>query len=58
MSAALKSYINTTFQPDLDVFIIAFLDNIMVYFNTTNEHREHVCVVLKVLLETGLYMKL
>jgi hypothetical protein len=56
--AAFQSYINTTLWPYLNVFIIAYLDDIVVYFNTAEEHREHVHTVLKALLQAGLYLKL
>ncbi len=56
--ATFKSYINTTLHPYLDVFVIAYLDNIVVYFNTAEKHREHVRTVLKALLQAGLYLKL
>ncbi len=56
--AAFQSYINVTLRPYLDVFVIAYLDDIVVYSNTAEEHREHVRTVLKVLLKAGLYLKL
>jgi hypothetical protein len=56
--AAFQSYINATLRPYLDVFVIAYLDDIVVYSNTAEEHREHVCTVLKALLQAGLYLKL
>jgi hypothetical protein len=55
---AFQSYINATLRPYLDVFAIAYLDDIVVYSNTAEEHREHVCTVLKTLLQAGLYLKL
>jgi hypothetical protein len=56
--AAFQSYINATLRPYLDVFVIAYLDDIVIYSNTAEEHREHVRTVLKVLLKAGLYLKL
>jgi hypothetical protein len=41
-----------------DQFCIAFLDNIVVYSNSLEEHREHVRLVLIKLQEAGLYLKL
>jgi hypothetical protein len=55
---AFQSYINATLRPYLDVFVIAYLDDIVVYSNTAEEHREHVRTVLKTLLQAGLYLKL
>jgi hypothetical protein len=56
--AAFQSYINATLRPYLDVFVIAYLYDIVVYSNTVEEHRKHVRTVLKALLKAGLYLKL
>ncbi len=56
--AAFQSYIIAMLRPYLDVFVIAYLDNIVVYSNTAEEHREHAHTVLKALLQAGLYLKL
>ncbi len=42
----------------LDQFCIAYLDNIVVYSNMLEEHREHVQLILAKLQEAGLYLKL
>ncbi len=42
----------------LDQFCIAYLDDIVVYSNSLEEHREHVLLVLPNLQEAGLYLKL
>jgi hypothetical protein len=56
--AAFQSYINATLWPYLDVFVMAYLDDIVVYSNTVEEHRKHVRTVLEALLKAGLYLKL
>jgi hypothetical protein len=56
--AVFQSYINATLRPYLDVFVITYLDDIVVYSNTAEEHREHVRTVLKALLQAVLYLKL
>jgi hypothetical protein len=56
--AAFQSYINATLPPYLDVFVITYLDNIVVYSNTVEEHRKHVRTMLEALLKAGLYLKL
>jgi hypothetical protein len=48
--AVFHSYINATLRSYLDVFIIAYLDDIVVYSNTAEKHREHIRTVLKALL--------
>ncbi len=52
---AFHSYINATLHLYLDVFVIAYLEDIVVFFNTAEQHREHVRTVLKALLQVGLY---
>ncbi len=42
----------------LDLFCIAYLDDIVVYSNSLEEHEEHVRLVLVKLQEAGLYLKL
>ena len=42
----------------LNVFITAYLDDILIYFNDEKSHKKHVIKVLKKLKETELKMKL
>ena len=42
----------------LDKFCIAFLDDVLIYSNTLEEHVQHVRTILKTLLENGLYVSL
>ncbi len=42
----------------LDLFSIAYLDDIVVYSNSLEEHEEHVKLVLAKLQAAGLYLKL
>ena len=56
--ATFQSYINDTLRDYLDVFCIAYLDDILVYSETREEHTEHVRKVLTRLLQKGLYLKL
>ncbi|PHH49893.1 Retrotransposon-derived protein PEG10 [Ceratocystis fimbriata CBS 114723] len=39
----------------LDLFCTAYLDDILIYSRTREEHTEHICAVLKRLRATGLY---
>jgi hypothetical protein len=55
--AAFQSYINAMLRQYLDIFVIAYLDNIVVYSNTVEEHRKHVRTMLEALLKAGLYLK-
>jgi hypothetical protein len=38
---------NSVFMPELDKFVIAFIDDILVYSNTMEEHEEHLRIVLQ-----------
>jgi hypothetical protein len=38
---------NSVFIPELDKFVIAFIDDILVYSNTMEEHKEHLRIVLQ-----------
>jgi hypothetical protein len=33
--------VNSIFMPELDMSVIVFIDNILVYSNSTEEHEEH-----------------
>ncbi|KAA3460469.1 DNA/RNA polymerases superfamily protein [Gossypium australe] len=48
---------NRVFQPYLDQFVVVFIDDILVYSKTEEEHVEHLRVVLQVLREKKLYAK-
>jgi hypothetical protein len=56
--AAFQGPINNVLREHLDQLCIAYLDDIVVYSNSLEEHREHVRLVLVRLQEAGLYLKL
>ena len=56
--AAFQSYINKTLREYLDVFVVVYLDDIVVYSSREEDHEGHVRAVLKALAEAGLYVKL
>ncbi|XP_012480883.1 uncharacterized protein LOC105795771 [Gossypium raimondii] len=56
--AAFMDLINIAFQPYLDHFVVVFIDNILVYSKTKDEHDEHLRVVFHILREKQLYAKL
>ena len=41
----------------LDKFLLVFIDDILVYSKNKEEHKEHLCIVLRVLREHHLYAK-
>ena len=45
------------FQPFLDKFVIIFLDDILIYSKTKEEHERHLRMVLQTLRENKLYAK-
>ena len=56
--AAFMDLINRVFQPYLDRFIIIFINDILVYSGSSEEHSEHLRIVLQTLRERQLYAKL
>ena len=51
-------YMNRIFHPYLDSFVVVFIDDILVYSKTREEHEEHLRVVLQTLKDNRLYAKL
>jgi len=56
--AAFMDYMNWIFRPFLNKFIVVFINDILIYSNTQEEHAEHLRLVLSVLREKQLYVKL
>jgi hypothetical protein len=55
--ADFQHFINDVLHPYLDVFIIAYLNNILIYSDNLKDHWDHVLKVLEALSEAGLYLK-
>ena len=53
--AAFQHFMNNIFSDLLDVSMIIYLDNILIYSNNPVDHKKHVCEVLRCLRENGLY---
>jgi hypothetical protein len=49
--------INSVFMPKLDKFMVVFIDDILVYSETKEDHVEHLRIVLSRLREHKLYAK-
>ena len=47
----------SVFMPELDKFVVVFIDDILIYSKTAEEHEEHLRVVLSRLREHKLYAK-
>ena len=48
---------NSVFMPELDKFVVVFIDDILVYSKNKKEHAEHLRIVLTRLREHQLYAK-
>jgi hypothetical protein len=38
---------NSIFMPKLDKFVVVFIDNILIYSRSIEEHEEHLWIVLQ-----------
>jgi len=56
--AMFMDYMNRIFRPFLDMFVVVFIDNILIYSRTQEEHAEHLRLMLGILREKQLYAKL
>ena len=43
---AFMDLINRVFQPYLDQFVVVFVDNILIYSQSEDEHKDHLRIVL------------
>jgi hypothetical protein len=48
---------NSVFMPELDKFIVVFIDDILIYSENEEDHAKHLCVVPTRLREHQLYAK-
>ena len=53
----LQQFMNDIFSDFLDVCVVIYLDDILIYSNNMSEHHRHVKEVLKRLRKAGLYAK-
>ena len=56
-SVAFQQFMNDIFSGLLDVCVMIYLDDILIYSNNMSEHHQHVKEVLKRLHKAGLYAK-
>ena len=56
--AAFMDLMNRVFHEYLDRFVIVFIDDILIYSKSQEEHEEHLRIVLQILRERKLYAKL
>ena len=55
--ATFCTLMNKLFYPYLDQFVVIYLDYIIVYSNSMEDHVDHLCKVFKVLRDNELYVK-
>ncbi|KAL5570641.1 hypothetical protein UlMin_027216 [Ulmus minor] len=55
--AAFMDLMNRVFKEFLDKFVIVFIDDILIYSKTKEEHEEHLRITLRTLEEHKLYAK-
>ena len=55
--AAFMDLMHRIFQPYLDQFVVVFVDDILIYSKSEEEHKDHLRVVLQVLRDHQLYAK-
>ena len=57
-STTCQEMINDTLREHLDVFVVAYLNDILIYSTTLNEHKQHMRTVLQCLKQRQLLFKL
>ena len=55
--ASCQRYVNDNIREFLDIFCVWYLDNILIYSKTLEEHHRQVRQVLEKLYDAGLYIK-
>ena len=55
--ATCQQFVNDTLRQYLDRFCVVYLDDILIYSETLQEHKKQVRLILETLLKAGLYVK-
>ena len=56
--AVFMDLMNRVFKPYLDQFVVMFINDILIYLRTLEEHTHHLRIALEVLRENELYANL
>ena len=56
--ATFMDLMNSVFKPYLDQFVVVFIDDILVYSRSGEEHERHLSIVLQTLRDKQLFAKL
>ena len=57
VSVAFMDLMHRVFQPYLDQFVVVFVDDILIYSKSEEEHEDHLRVILQVFRDHQLYAK-
>lgn len=55
-SATCQALMNSIFRDIIDNFLVVYLDDLLIYSNSREEHIRHLCTVLQRLKDNSLYM--
>src|SRR5260221_748534 len=58
VTVAFQRFINEVLRDLMDVCMVGYLDNILIYSDSLEDHRDHICEVLHHLHTVGLYANL
>ena len=56
--ATFQHFINDILSEHLNIFVSAYIDDLLIYSNSLREHKEHVCKILGILRENGLQVNI
>jgi hypothetical protein len=56
--AYFRYLMNSVFMPELDKFVVVFIDDILIYSKDEEDHAKHLHIVLQHLRDHQLYAKL
>ena len=56
-SATCQKLINNILREHLDIFVITYLNDILIYFKTEEKHIKHINIVLELLMQRNLLLK-
>ena len=56
-SVTCQKLINNILREHLDIFVITYLNDILIYFKTKEKHIKHVNIVLELLMQRNLLLK-
>ena len=56
-STTCQKLVNNTLREHFDIFIITYLNDILIYFKTKEKHIKYVSIVLELLMQRNLLLK-